>query len=47
VDPENRSVDVHRRNEAGDLAFDKSLRRGDELNCGFLPGFGVRVDAFL
>jgi Uma2 family endonuclease len=45
VDPENRSVEVHRRNEAGDLVFDKSLRQGDELTCGLLPGFGIRVDA--
>jgi Uma2 family endonuclease len=45
VDPENRSVEVHRRNEAGELVFEMSLMQGDELTCGALPGFGVRVDA--
>jgi Uma2 family endonuclease len=44
VDPENRSVDFHCRNEAGDLVFGKSIRRGDELTSGFLPGFKVQVD---
>jgi Uma2 family endonuclease len=45
VDPENRSVEVHRRNEAGDLVFEKSLRQADELTCRFLPGFSVHIDA--
>ena len=44
VDLENRSVEVHRRDEAGDLAFEKSIRQGDELTSGLLPGFAVRVD---
>jgi Uma2 family endonuclease len=45
VDPENRGVEIYRRDEAGDLVFDKSIRNGDELTCGLLPGFAVRVDA--
>jgi len=47
VDPENRSVEVHRRNEAGDLVFETSLRQSDELTSSFLPGFSVRVDLLL
>jgi Uma2 family endonuclease len=45
VDPENRSVEVHRRNEAGELVFDKSLLQGDELTSGLLPEFGLHVDS--
>jgi Uma2 family endonuclease len=45
VNPENRCVEVHRRNEAGELVFEKSLMQGDELTCAALPGFSVRVDA--
>jgi Uma2 family endonuclease len=45
VDPENRSVEVHRRNEAGELAFDKSLLQGDELTSGLLPEFNLPIDA--
>jgi Uma2 family endonuclease len=45
VDPENRSVEVYRRDTAGDLAFDKNFQQGDELTSGFLPGFRVRIDA--
>jgi len=45
VDPENRTVEIHRRDEAGDLVFEKSIREGDELTSGFLPGFSVRVEA--
>jgi Uma2 family endonuclease len=45
VDPENRSVEIHRRDEAGALVFGNSIRQGDELTCGLLPGFAVRVDA--
>jgi Uma2 family endonuclease len=44
VDPENRSVEVHRRDVTGDLVFEQSFRQGDELTSGFLPGFTVRVD---
>ena len=45
VDPENRSVEVHSRNEAGDLVFEKSLLEGDQLTSDILPGFSFRVDA--
>ena len=45
VDPENRSVDVHSRDETGNLVFEKSLLQGDDLTSGFLPQFTVRVDA--
>jgi Uma2 family endonuclease len=45
VDPENRSVEVHRRNEAGDLVLEKSLLQGDELTSGLLPEFSIPVDA--
>ncbi len=44
VDPENRSVEVHRRDEAGEMVLEKSLRQSDELTCGILPGFAVRID---
>jgi Uma2 family endonuclease len=43
-DPGNRSVEVHRRDSAGALVFDRSLGPDDELTAGFLPGFAVRVD---
>jgi len=45
VDPENRSVEIHRRDEAGVLAFESCMLQGDELTCGLLPGFSVRIDA--
>lgn len=45
VDPENRAVEIHRRNEAGELAFEETLMQCDELTCAALPGFGVRVDS--
>jgi Uma2 family endonuclease len=45
VDPENRTVEVHSRNEAGELIFEKSLLQGDELTCGLLPEFSVYVDS--
>jgi Uma2 family endonuclease len=45
VDPENRGIEVHRRNEAGDLVFEKTLLQGDDLTSGALPGFSVRVDS--
>ena len=45
VDPESRSVEVHRRDAAGELVFEESLRQGDDLTCGLLPGFSVRVDS--
>jgi Uma2 family endonuclease len=43
VDPESRSVEIHRRNDAGDLIFIKSLLPEDELTSGILPGFSVNV----
>jgi Uma2 family endonuclease len=46
VDPENRSVEIHRRDAAGQLAFDSRIQQSDELTCGLLPGFAVRVEAF-
>jgi Uma2 family endonuclease len=45
VDPENRNIEVHRRNEAGELVFEKSLLQNDDLTSAVLPGFSVRVDA--
>jgi Uma2 family endonuclease len=45
VDPENRSIEVHRRNQAGELVFEKSLLPGDELHSDILPEFRVRVDS--
>jgi Uma2 family endonuclease len=47
VDPESRSVEIHRRDGAGDLAFDSCIRQSDELTCALLPGFTVRVDSLL
>jgi Uma2 family endonuclease len=44
VDPENRSVEIHRRDAAGLLAFNSCILQNDELNCGLLPGFSVRID---
>jgi Uma2 family endonuclease len=44
VDPETRSVELHCRNEAGDLVSVNSVRENDELTSAFLPGFRVRVD---
>jgi Uma2 family endonuclease len=44
VDPENRGVELHRRNEGGDLVFETSLLQTDELTSSLLPGFSVHVD---
>ncbi len=44
VDPENRSIEIHRRDAAGNLVFGQSLRQGDELTCALIPGFSLRVD---
>ena len=46
VDPENRGVEIHRRNESGDLTFEQTLREKDELTSALLPGFAVSVDKF-
>jgi Uma2 family endonuclease len=45
VDPKNRSVEIHRRNVTGDLAFASTILQSDELTCPLLPGFTVRVDS--
>ena len=45
VDPENRSIEVHSRNQAGQLVFEKALLQSDELTSGLLPEFSVRVDS--
>jgi Uma2 family endonuclease len=45
VDPENRTIEVHSRNQAGKLVFDRSFLTGDELTSGLLPEFSVRVDS--
>ena len=45
VDPENHSVEIHRRNESGDLVLADNLHQGDELTCALLPGFSVPVDS--
>jgi Uma2 family endonuclease len=44
VDPESRAVEVHRRNAAGELAFDKTFLQGDQLTSALLPEFGVHVE---
>lgn len=44
IDPENQAVELHRRNEAGELVFDKSMLQSDELTSSLLPGFALRVD---
>jgi Uma2 family endonuclease len=43
VDPENQTVELHLRNQAGELVFEKSILASDELTSSLLPGFGVRV----
>ena len=45
IDPENRSVECHRRNPAGQLVFESSLRQADPLTTPVLPGFTVTVDS--
>jgi len=45
VDPQNRSVEIHSRDEAGDLVFGKNLLQRDELTSAFLPGFTVPVES--
>jgi Uma2 family endonuclease len=44
VDPENRTIEVHRRNEAGELVFDKSLVESDALTSALLPEFSLRAE---
>ena len=43
VDPENRSVELHCRNEAGDLVFVNNIRESDELTSALLSGLRVPV----
>jgi Uma2 family endonuclease len=45
LDPENRSVELYCRDAAGELVLDRSIRQGDQLTSGFLPGFEVSVDS--
>ncbi len=46
VDPENRSVELYRRDAAtAGLVLERNLRQGDELTCAILPGFRISVDA--
>ena len=45
VDPENRSVEVHRRDLGGILVFSENIQQDGELTSGLLPGFGFRVDS--
>lgn len=44
VDPESRSVEVHRRNEGGDLLLETNVQQGDDLTSPILPGFAARVE---
>jgi Uma2 family endonuclease len=46
VDPENRSVEINRRNETGDLMLERNLNDREELTSVLLPGFSVPVDTF-
>jgi Uma2 family endonuclease len=45
VDPENRSVEVYRRDAAGELVFDRNIPQDDNLTTEILPEFAVRVDS--
>ena len=44
VDPENRTVEVYRRDEANALVFDRTLQQTDNLTSAILPGFSIGVD---
>jgi Uma2 family endonuclease len=44
VDPENRSVELYRRDATGDLVCDQTQMQDDELASGFRPGFRVCVN---
>ena len=44
VDPENQTVELHRRNQARELMFEKSILANDELTSDLLPGFSLRID---
>jgi len=44
LDPENRSVEIHRRSDAGALDSRVNLRGADQLTTALLPGFSAQVD---
>jgi Uma2 family endonuclease len=45
VDPENRSVELYRRDAAGELVFDRTIPQGENLTSEILPDFAVPVDS--
>ena len=45
VDPENRSIEIHRKKKQGGLKLAAQLRAGDELTTTLLPGFAMPVEA--
>jgi Uma2 family endonuclease len=45
VDPETRSVEVHRKRKEGGLELTAHLQSGDELTTALLPGFTLAVAA--
>ena len=44
LDPEDRSVEIHRRSESGQLDLRVKMRGDNRIVSPMLPGFGVRVD---
>ena len=46
VDPESHSLELHRRNAAGDLILETNLLHRDILTTPVLPGFSVPIDTF-
>jgi Uma2 family endonuclease len=44
LDPENRSVEVHRRSASGRLDLRENLRGDDRITSALLPGFTSCVD---
>jgi Uma2 family endonuclease len=47
IDPETRTIDVHRKRKEGGLQFAVSLQENDELTTPVLPDFRVSVAALL
>ena len=47
IDPENRTVECHRRNPADQLVVESSLRQSDTLNTPVVPGFAVTTDSLI
>jgi Uma2 family endonuclease len=43
LDPENRSIEIHRRSGSGKLDFRENLRGEDRLATPLLPGFDLPV----